>query len=148
MGLVKGVHPSHSYYNKIRVQAPIAIQQSALPTINHQLQEKYNKRRKIKRISPKTGQPLSSRDFRHTGPPNPITTVQIEALCVPYNILINEPNRTTFAPPSDMLIQTVHAKFLMNNPLCLCLFLFWCLLLPPFVAVPTSFFKLKASQRS
>ena len=40
MGLVKGVHPSHSYYDKMKVQAPLAIQQSALPTINHQQQEK------------------------------------------------------------------------------------------------------------
>ena len=32
-------------------------------------------------------------------------------LCVPYNILKNEPNRTTFAPPLDVLIETVQADF-------------------------------------
>ena len=94
----------------MRVQAPIAIQQSALPTINHQLQEKYSKRRKMKRISPKAGQPLSRRDFRHIGTQNPITTVQIEALCVPYNIFKSEPNQTTFAPPSDVLIAIVQSN--------------------------------------
>ena len=72
----------------MRVQAPLANQQSALLTINLQ-QEKYNKRRKVKRISPKTGQALFQPVFRHTGAPKPITTVQIEASCVLYNKFTN-----------------------------------------------------------
>ena len=75
----------------------MAYQQSALPTINHQ-QEKYNKSRKIKRISPKSFTVVAQFSAHRT-------TVQIEDLYVPYNIYKNEPNRTTFAPPSNVLIK-------------------------------------------
>ena len=102
----------------MKLQAPIANQQSALSTIKHQ-QEKYNKIRKMKKISPKKqcnhclGSFPGTPDQQIQSPP---FRLKPHVFPSSYKIFKDEPKQVTLAPPSDMLIETVRTNIFWNKP--------------------------------